>query len=137
MLYVGAVLVVKGRYTFAQMMQVFSLIIFSITFAAQVAVYRQFLPLRLRRSRQCSDLRDASFSVVPGMAKSQEAIIDLTRLLNLTTETKESEGRMTFPIRGDISFEGVNFAYPSRPEVPILSNTSFTVKAGECVGIVG
>lgn len=41
MFYVGAVLVVKGRYDFAKMVQVFSLIIFSVTFAAQVMVYRK------------------------------------------------------------------------------------------------
>lgn len=40
MFYVGAILVIKGRYDFQKMTQVFALIIFSITFAAQVMVYR-------------------------------------------------------------------------------------------------
>lgn len=74
---------------------------------------------------------------MPGIAKSCQAAIDLSRLLDLSTDTKESEGRMTFPIKGDVTFDNVNFAYPSRPDVPILRNASFTVKAGECVGIVG
>lgn len=74
---------------------------------------------------------------VPGIAKATQAAMDFWRLLDLSTETKEAEGRMTFPIKGDISFDAVNFAYPTRPDVPILRNTSFSVKAGECVGIVG
>lgn len=34
--YVGAVLVMKGLYTFEKLLQVFSLIIFSVTFAGQI-----------------------------------------------------------------------------------------------------
>lgn len=41
MFYVGAILVIKGRYDFQKMTQVFALIIFSISFAAQVMVYRE------------------------------------------------------------------------------------------------
>jgi hypothetical protein len=40
MLYVGALLIVHGRYTFAQMLQVFTLIIFTITFSGQLMTYR-------------------------------------------------------------------------------------------------
>ena len=39
--------------------------------------------------------------------------------------------------RGELGFEQVTFAYPSRPDVPALKNISFTVKAGERVAIVG
>ena len=74
---------------------------------------------------------------MPGIAKACQAAIDLCRLLDLSSDTSESEGRMTFPVKGDVTFDSVNFAYPTRPEVPILRNASFTVKAGECVGIVG
>ncbi|GAA5867089.1 hypothetical protein JCM1840_001479 [Sporobolomyces johnsonii] len=113
MLYVGAVLIVQGRYDFAKMLQVFSLIMFSVTFAGQLMGY------------------------LPGMAKSIRAAIDLLRLLDLKTDTRESEGRMTFPIQGHVSFLDVNFAYPSRPDVPVLKGLSFDVKPGDCVGIVG
>ena len=39
MFYVGAVLIIKGRYTYGKMMEVFSLIILTVTFAAQVMVF--------------------------------------------------------------------------------------------------
>jgi ATP-binding cassette subfamily B (MDR/TAP) protein 1 len=71
------------------------------------------------------------------MAKSIRAAIDLTRLVSLPLNTKESEGRMTYPIEGNLAFNGVTFAYPTRADDPALKKMSFQVKAGECVGIVG
>ncbi len=41
------------------------------------------------------------------------------------------------PARGDVSFENVRFAYPSRPDTAAVDGVSFTVKAGEKVAIVG
>ena len=41
------------------------------------------------------------------------------------------------PARGDVSFENVRFAYPSRPDTAAVDGASFTVKAGEKVAIVG
>jgi ATP-binding cassette, subfamily B, bacterial len=41
------------------------------------------------------------------------------------------------PPRGEISFEAVRFAYPSRLETEVLDRISFTVRAGEKVAIVG
>ncbi|KAK4705248.1 ATP-binding cassette, subfamily B (MDR/TAP), member 1, partial [Phenoliferia sp. Uapishka_3] len=113
MFYVGAVLCTSGKYTFSKMIEVFTLILFSITFSSQIMAY------------------------LPGMAKAIRASIDLARLLDLSVETKEAEGRMTFPIAGQIVFDKVQFAYPQRSEVPILKGMSFEVKPGECVGIVG
>jgi len=41
------------------------------------------------------------------------------------------------PARGDVSFEDVRFAYPSRPDTAAVDGVSFTVRAGEKVAIVG
>jgi len=41
------------------------------------------------------------------------------------------------PARGDVGFENVSFAYPSRPEVLAIDKVSLSVKAGEKVAIVG
>uniref|UniRef100_H2XQ32 ABC transmembrane type-1 domain-containing protein n=1 Tax=Ciona intestinalis TaxID=7719 RepID=H2XQ32_CIOIN len=40
-------------------------------------------------------------------------------------------------IEGRISFKNVSFAYPSRPEQPVLENISFEVNPGEVVALVG
>ena len=41
------------------------------------------------------------------------------------------------PPRGEIVFEGVDFAYPTRPAIRSLENFSFSVERGETVAIVG
>jgi ATP-binding cassette subfamily B protein len=41
------------------------------------------------------------------------------------------------PARGDVSFENVRFAYPSRPDTAAVDGVSFKVSAGEKVAIVG
>ncbi|MEM1345495.1 MAG: ABC transporter transmembrane domain-containing protein [Pseudomonadota bacterium] len=43
----------------------------------------------------------------------------------------------TTPARGEVRFENVSFAYPSRAEVAALSEVSFTVHPGETVAFVG
>jgi ATP-binding cassette subfamily B protein len=40
-------------------------------------------------------------------------------------------------VRGEISFQSVDFAYPTRKETAALSDISFTVKPGETVALVG
>jgi hypothetical protein len=71
------------------------------------------------------------------MAKAIRAAIDLTQLLGLPLDTKESEGRMTYPVEGNLAFNDVTFAYPTRAGDPALNKISFQIRAGECVGIVG
>jgi ATP-binding cassette subfamily B protein len=41
------------------------------------------------------------------------------------------------PARGDVGFDNVSFAYPSRPDVMAVDQVSLAVKAGEKVAIVG
>jgi ATP-binding cassette, subfamily B, bacterial len=41
------------------------------------------------------------------------------------------------PPRGEIGFDAVRFAYPTRRETDVLDGVSFTVRAGEKVAIVG
>jgi ATP-binding cassette, subfamily B, bacterial len=41
------------------------------------------------------------------------------------------------PARGEVSFQNVDFSYPTRPETRVLDNLSFDVRSGEKVAIVG
>lgn len=44
---------------------------------------------------------------------------------------------MPVPARGDVGFENVSFAYPTRPDTLAVDGVSLTVRAGEKVAIVG
>jgi ABC-type multidrug transport system fused ATPase/permease subunit len=57
-------------------------------------------------------------------------------LLNEPAEPLDAVTRTT-RFRGDVSFDRVNFAYPSRPEVQVLKSLSFSVSAGKVVALVG
>lgn len=41
------------------------------------------------------------------------------------------------PVRGAVTFEGVDFAYPTRPDVPVLQGVDLTLAPGEVVALVG
>jgi len=41
------------------------------------------------------------------------------------------------PVRGEVAFEGIRFAYPTRPQTFVLEGVSFHVRPGEKVAIVG
>ncbi|HEY0234150.1 MAG TPA: ABC transporter ATP-binding protein/permease [Afipia sp.] len=41
------------------------------------------------------------------------------------------------PARGDVTFDNVLFAYPTRPQANIVDGVSFSVRAGEKIAVVG
>ena len=41
------------------------------------------------------------------------------------------------PVRGEIAFDAVRFAYPARPEIPALDDVSLSIRPGETVALVG
>jgi len=48
----------------------------------------------------------------------------------------EARGEMP-PIRGEVLFDNVSFAYSDAPEVPVLENVSFHINPGETIALVG
>src|SRR5712691_7872780 len=63
----------------------------------------------------------------------------LTELLRIEPDIKAPASPVPLPSppRGEISFDAVRFAYPTRRETDVLDAISFTVRAGEKVAIVG
>src|SRR5690606_34157979 len=76
-------------------------------------------------------------------ANVQKAVGASERVIELLEEKQEdisvnpinSEDRKR--ISGNLSFEHINFSYPSRLESPVLKDISFSVKVGEQFAIVG
>ena len=66
----------------------------------------------------------------------QGAMTRVFELLDTPLEIQDSpDAKPLVPIRGDVQFEEVQFAYDERP--PVLDTVSFSIKTGECVALVG
>lgn len=63
----------------------------------------------------------------------------LFEILRIEPEIKAplSPVKLPAPARGEVAFKDVRFAYPTRPEAPVLDSLSFRVKPGEKVALVG
>ena len=111
-MYFGGVLVLEGRLNIA----LYSVLVFMT----------QRLLWPLTRLGETFDLYQRAMA-------STERILDL-----LDTPVRILDGRRSLPpgsIRGDIRFEGVDFAYGNG--VPVLNDLSLNVAAGHTVAIVG
>ena len=128
--YVGAIFVARGTYSYAQMVEVLNLIVFTISLGSQLMGFSPWFPRLVFWSFIDSFLAQH-------IATSVQATRDFHRLMQLSTNTQESHGSACPPIRGSITLNKVSFAYPERPDVPVLKNVSLKVREGECVAIVG
>jgi ABC transporter fused permease/ATP-binding protein len=76
-------------------------------------------------------------------ANVQKAVGASERVIELLEEKQEDisinpiNSKDRKRISGNLSFENINFSYPSRLESPVLNDISFSVKAGEKLAIVG
>ncbi|WP_344757803.1 ABC transporter ATP-binding protein [Mucilaginibacter dorajii] len=76
-------------------------------------------------------------------ANLQKAVGASERVLEILAEKGEdismieNNNQVDQPIKGDLTFDNVVFAYPSRPELTILKGISFDAAAGQKVAIVG
>lgn len=75
-----------------------------------------------------------------GIQKSLGASERVIEILNEEQEdikVSEEDKIIRKVIHGDLTLKNVAFSYPSRPDVEILKDISFSLKAGEKVAIVG
>jgi len=69
----------------------------------------------------------------------QRSIGASERMLEILKEEDESEPEEITPVKvsGEITFENVQFAYPTRPDFIVLKDLNFTINRGEKVALVG
>ena len=70
-----------------------------------------------------------------GAAVGLFEVIDRKSKIDPTEDTGDKPDPAT--LRGTIEFRNVTFAYPSRPNEPILQNFSLSIPAGKTVALVG
>ncbi|KAH8833741.1 P-loop containing nucleoside triphosphate hydrolase protein [Flagelloscypha sp. PMI_526] len=110
--FVGAILVSKGTYTYLQMVQTLNLLLFTVTIGSQLLEFTNRIP------------------------KAVHATHSLNRLLRLPVYNKESGGILRPANMSHLVFHDVHFAYPERPDVPVLQGINLDI-GDECVAIVG
>jgi len=73
------------------------------------------------------------------LSQASGAAERLTELLAVEPDIKAPTQPVPLPApaRGEVTFDAVRFAYPTRPEVSVLDGVSFHVRPGEKVAIVG
>lgn len=108
-----AILVAKNEYTVTQIVQTFLTLMLSVNHVQSLAGY------------------------ITQVNISREAGARLLRLARMPTTSHELSGTIPIAEAGDIVFSSVNFSYPTRPDVQVLHDVSFTIPRGTCVAIVG
>ncbi|PWW74978.1 P-loop containing nucleoside triphosphate hydrolase protein [Tuber magnatum] len=112
--YSGAHFISKGLYNLEEILTVFTLLLF------------------------CLANVNAIIGSIPQINNSKDTA---TRVLNLTTlpfgSYDELNGTGAPDFTGPLVFQNVTFAYPSRPNIPVIYKLNLTIHPGECVAIVG
>lgn len=81
-------------------------------------------------------------SALPNLAFIIEASVAVTRIFEMidrkpSINANGEKGRLLKHARGEITFQEVDFSYPSRPDTLILQGLNLKVQAGKTVGLVG
>ena len=78
-------------------------------------------------------------AAAPDMSEAKLSADRILKLLNLeSTIDPESEGgKQLQDVAGRVTFEGINFTYPTRPDTSVLRGLDLIVEPGETVALVG
>lgn len=79
-------------------------------------------------SEALSKARESGYHLYKLIERKPSIIIDDPKAKKIGTD---------HTLKGDISFNDVTFKYPSRPDITILNNLTFKIKAGQKVAFVG
>lgn len=111
----GAELVYQGEYEIGQMFKILFSIVFSAVALGQI------------------------MSFTPSVSKAKAAADDLFEIIDRESQIDytNEHGVVRDPFNGQVDANAVDFAYPARPEVPVLKAFSAVVTPGKTVALVG
>ncbi|MDH3243017.1 MAG: ABC transporter ATP-binding protein/permease [Saprospiraceae bacterium] len=143
--------IVKISLSFARIRGLFFIFIITILFGGIFFVLWQGALFVEKGEMQVGDL--FSFIIYTGLIGGAIASIGslytslsgalgaTERILEILDRDSEVEmrekGNNDLRLKGDIRFENVSFSYPTRPELKVLRDVSFSVSAGQKIALVG
>ncbi|XP_028052647.1 ABC transporter B family member 10-like [Camellia sinensis] len=78
-----------------------------------------------------------ALAMAPDLLKGNQMVASVFEVLDRKTEVKGDIGEELMKVDGIIELRGVQFHYPSRPDVLIFKDFNLTVHAGQSMALVG
>lgn len=74
-----------------------------------------------------------------GVVKAKEATSSVFRIIDRQSAINPTnpEGKKLSAVQGTITFENVDFAYPTRPNIKVYDQFNLCIQSGETVALVG
>ena len=78
-------------------------------------------------STSAANIMGVNLTYFPSGSLAQRAAKNIVGIINLPSEDDAARAIKKEGHNGDIAFTNVSFKYPTRPDVPILKDVSFTI----------
>uniref|UniRef100_A0A7C9ENN9 Adenosinetriphosphatase n=1 Tax=Opuntia streptacantha TaxID=393608 RepID=A0A7C9ENN9_OPUST len=78
-----------------------------------------------------------TLAMAPDLLKGNQMVASVFEVIDRKTEVKGDSGEELNKVHGTIELRGVEFSYPSRPDVLVFRNLNLRVSAGESMALVG
>ncbi|KAL8141756.1 LOW QUALITY PROTEIN: hypothetical protein V2J09_014788 [Rumex salicifolius] len=78
-----------------------------------------------------------TLAMAPDLLKGNQMVASIFEVLDRNTEIIADVGEEVTKVEGSIELRGVDFSYPSRPDVLVFHNLDFKVRAGKSMALVG
>ncbi|CAA7020756.1 unnamed protein product [Microthlaspi erraticum] len=112
-LWYGSVLMGQGLSTFESVMKTFMVLIVTALVMGEV------------------------LALAPDLLKGNQMVASVFELLDRRTQVVGDVGEELSDVEGTIELKGVNFSYPSRPDVTIFRDFNLKVPSGKSMALVG
>jgi ATP-binding cassette subfamily B protein len=76
------------------------------------------------------------FGELQRAAGATERLVEMLHAEDTVNDPDQPKA-LALPVKGEITFDNVSFAYPQRPDTSALNDVSLTIKPGETVAFVG
>ncbi|XAR70647.1 Xenobiotic-transporting ATPase [Bertholletia excelsa] len=78
-----------------------------------------------------------TLAMAPDLLKGNQMVASVFEVLDRKTDIADDFGEDLMRVEGAVELKGVQFSYPSRPDVIIFKDFSLRVHAGQCMALVG